>query len=267
MKNNLKKYQEIIKISIKTSLQYRVEMFLWLIIDIIPMLSMVVLWIAVYSQSQVISGYSLEQMLSYYIIGYFVRSIISVHIEEYWVEEIRKGNISFVLLKPFSFKAFSIMEEIAWKFINIIMVTIPIIIIATQVVDIFYLPSFIQILTLLTSFLIGFAIDAIFSFFVVAGGFIFNQAHSLSHLKWMLIWILSGAMIPYELMPVWLKNISIALPFQHVYNTPLRLYLEPNTINHYLPTLAHSILWILTLYIALKIFWKYAIKNYSAVGN
>lgn len=267
MKNNLKKYREIFKIGIKTSLQYRVEMFLWLIIDIIPMLSMVVLWLAVYSQGQVLSGFDLNQMISYYIIGYFVNSFTSVHIEEYWVEEIRKGNISFILLKPFPFKVFSILEEISWKFMYSILVIFPLIFITTLFIDVFYIPTISQILLLLTSFAIGFAIDAIFSLFVIAGGFIFNQAQSLSHLKWMLTWILSGAMIPYELMPAWLRNISKALPFQHVYNTPLRIYLETSNINQYLPTLFHSIIWVLVLYLALKIFWKHAIKNYSAVGN
>ena len=267
MKNNLKKFSEIIKIGIKTTLQYRVEMYLWLIIDIIPMLSMVVLWLAVYSKGQVISGYNLDQMISYYIIGYFVNSIISVHIEEYWVEQIRQGNISFILLKPFPFKIFAVLEEVSWKFIYAILVIFPTVFIATQIVDIFYFPNFTQIMLLLTSLLIGFAIDAIFSFFVIAGGFIFNQAHSLSHLKWMLTWILSGAMIPYELMPTWLSKLSKVLPFQHVFNTPLRLYLNPGPLSHYLPTLIQSILWVLGLLLVLEIFWKYAIKNYSAVGN
>jgi ABC-2 type transport system permease protein len=267
MKNNLKKYLEIIKIGIKTSLQYRAEMFLWLIIDIIPMLSMVVLWLAVYSKGQIISGYNLDQMISYYIIGYFVSSIVSVHIEEYWVEEIRQGNISFILLKPFSFKTFALLDEVSWKIMYSFLVTLPTVFIATQFTDIFYLPNITHIVVLLLSLLIGFLIDAIFSFFVIAGGFIFNQAHSLSHLKWMLTWILSGAMIPYELMPSWLSSTSKILPFQYVFSTPLRLYLNPSPLSHYLPTLAQSILWVIALYIALKLFWKYAIKNYSAVGN
>jgi ABC-2 type transport system permease protein len=264
----MKKILTIIAISLKMSLANRAEMFFWFVIDAVPMIAMLVLWTAVYQPGQVIGGYDLSAIITYYLVGYFVSGLVNVHIEEYWLEEIRKGSITPMLLRPFSFKVFAMLEEVGWKLLYLCLIMLPLLIIVK-----FSFPSLdllkdpMTLICLGSAILLAFIIDGIFSLLAIAGGFVFEQAHSLSHLKWMLSWLLSGSMVPFELMPAWLQAVSVRLPFQYTFTVPVRLFTGRLTPAGYLPVLGTTVIWLIGLVILLQLAWRAAIKRHSSVGG
>ena len=55
------------------------------------------------------------------------------------------------------------------------------------------------------------SIEYLLSFIVVTMTFFVEEATGLAHFKWMILYLFSGAMVPFVFMPKWLMQISKAL--------------------------------------------------------
>ena len=98
-------------------------------------------------------------------------------------------------------------------------------------------------------------------------GFVIEEAESLSHLKWMLGWLFSGSMLPFEMMPGWLAKLSSVLPFQFRYYIPVEIYLGKIEGFAIVRALAMQMIWVAVLSSALVLIWNRNLKRFTAVGS
>src|SRR5687767_2115641 len=99
------KYWHVINIGIQNTLVYRVNFLFRVAFGLIPLFALMSLWRAVYDgQSRDVGGYSLNQMISYYLILIIVDALTAVNEDDWQIAaDIKDGNISQFLLKPIDY--------------------------------------------------------------------------------------------------------------------------------------------------------------------
>ena len=98
----MRKYWHIINVGIQNTLVYRVNFLFRSIFALIPLAATISLWRAIYSPEKTdIVGYSLSQMISYYLVVTIVDAFTAVAEDDWQIAaDIRDGQISQFLIKP-----------------------------------------------------------------------------------------------------------------------------------------------------------------------
>lgn len=268
MKKAVKKYLRIYLTELQEAINYRTELFLWSIIGVMPLLGMLTIWLNVFQTTTVIGGYNLNAVIGYYLIGYMFSEVTGSHFEQGMIEQIKNGSIVRWLIKPISLKRFLYVHEISWRTMTFLTVVLPLLFITLVFVP-NVLPAFNLTTTILFPFIvmIAFSIEVMLSAIVLSFGFVFEEARSLEHLKWMLQWLFSGAMVPFSFMPNWLVKIANFLPFKFRYFFPTSFLFGNLSVKEIIINLAHGLIWLMILFIILKFLWNENLKRFTAVGN
>ncbi len=78
--------------------------------------------------------------------------------------------------------------------------------------------------------------------------------------------LLSGRLVPMELMPPWVQTLSTWLPFRWTFQGPIDIVIGRVDGGGAMLVLAAQMLWIAGLGLLLAIVWKRAVRRYAAVG-
>lgn len=251
------------------TLAYRSEVFLWLLLDSIPVIVTIFVWISIYSNKTSIEGYSLSNIVNYFVLVLIINSVSASHFEQFRVEQIRMGKIDYFLTRPFSYIQEILVGHIAGK-IFYITASMPFFFIMISIINYFFSLQF-PIFTLLsfsTFFLLlmfAFAVEFILGLIIVLLGFWFEGSDGLEHFKWIIVTLFSGWLIPIPMMPEWLKSITLALPFKYMYAVPIETALYQSSITGI--DLIVMLLSLITLTGVSSLLWKYAKFQYASAGG
>jgi ABC-2 type transport system permease protein len=152
--------------------------------------------------------------ISYYL-GYFLWLILQLgslnwRFERTMIAEINSGAVNALLLRPSSFYEYHLGQLLGQKIIVVLMMT-PVVFLIAWIWDLPFLAE-----RLPAALIMGFLyVILIFSlhFAVAAMAFFLDHVYSLNTTKNMIIWFLSGELMPLDLLPVPLRDWVIALPF------------------------------------------------------
>jgi ABC-2 type transport system permease protein len=264
----MKKYFAIYLISLKETINYRMELFLWSVIDAMPLIAMMALWLSAFGSRTEINGYTKSGIITYFLAGFIVQDITGSYFEENILEKIRNGSIVTSLIKPYSVKLKWIVAELGWRNMTLIFTVLPVIIISTIFLKGNISISFSQTILLLPIILIiSYLLETFYSLMIAAMGFVFEEANSLSHLKWMLGWLFSGSMLPFEMMPDWLAKIANFLPFKFRYYIPVQIIRGELTLSETILQLIFQFVWLIIIGKLLNMLWNRNLKLFTAVGS
>jgi len=268
MRQKLKKYTRILNIHLQVSLMYRAELIMWAVVNAFPMLGMILLWSSIYRDNQGVTGFSLQSLITYYLIGYLIGRFISTNVELDFIDEIRTGSISKYILKPFTVPKMMLMQELGWRVLNFAIVIVPIILLITIFGRNFLiLPTLSGLLLVVVFITCSFTINVLISVLITAVAFFIDQGKTIVHSKWMLGGIFSGSLLPLTLYPDWLEKIARILPFQFQFSLPLEAYLSQLDGKGIIISITKAIIWIAVLWCANHLAWRKAINKFTAVGN
>lgn len=268
MRKRIRKYLAIMELSFKNSVQYRLELLLWSFIDATPMLAMLVLWLSAFDGNDLIAGYTQASLIAYYISGYVFQDLTGSHFEEHMTKEVLSGNVSSSLIRPFSLRRFLVVEQLSWRVMTALIIVSPVVMGAIVFAkDIMPAITFTHILILPIMLAMAYILESIYSLFVVAMAFVFEEARGFMHLKWMLGWLFSGSMIPFEFMPVWLHKIADFLPFQYRYYVPIQIYFGNVVGVEIWYSLIKQLMWLIIGLFFMRKLWDRNLKKFTAVGN
>jgi len=255
-------FKEIFKIGFIYELNYKFYVVFKLFFNIIPLIITLLIWNALYnSNTDITTILSQNSMIGYIIFANIAYNVISVDAYEI-SSDIKDGNLNQYLLKPIHYIKNKFMLYLSKFIFNFILYFFPI-----GIFCCFYSISLSKLLMffslLFVSFLISFFINCILSLLA----FWFMDVSALFSMLSFIMSFLAGTLIPIDLMPDFLKQISFFLPFRYLgYETASILFFEKN-YNEFLVILLGGIIWTVILYIISKILWKKGIKIYGAYGG
>jgi viologen exporter family transport system permease protein len=79
--------------------------------------------------------------------------------------------------------------------------------------------------------------------------------------------LLSGRLLPLQLMPHWSQTLASVLPFKWTFYFPIEALIGGYSTAKLLGGLGMQLVWIAVGALTIHLFWRASVKHYSAVGN
>jgi ABC-2 type transport system permease protein len=260
-------YLVMFRISILENIQYRVANYFYMIGMIAEPVIYLVVWSTIArQQGGQVGGLTPGAFAAYYIVWTLVRQMNIVFTVYGWDERIRQGELSAMLLQPL----FPIHRDIAfiggWKLVTIVM-WLPIAAVLTLLfspqLDVRPIDVAVFAVAIWGAYLVRtmlYWILGMVSFWTTRAGPIFQLVFTAELL-------LSGRLVPLSLMPDWAQRLADVLPFKWTFGYPIEALIGRLPESELLGGLAIQLLWIALGWIGVRLFWRVAIKRYSAVNG
>lgn len=209
----LKKNLAYIRLGITARITYPIDFLMGiLLIPVCFFLVEAIFWTGLIkaSGSNELAGFPINYYLGYFLYSILQLGSINWRFERIMIAEINNGSVNALLLRPGSFYEYHLGQLLGQKLITAFTM-VPVVIFIAWMWDLpFHLDRLPLVLLMGVSYVI-----LIFSlhFAVASMSFFFDNVYSLNNTKNMLIWILTGELMPLDLLPSPLREWVIALPF------------------------------------------------------
>lgn len=257
----------LFKLGIVTNLEYRFNFFIDAFLQ--PILSVAIellMWVAIFKSANAttIGGFTQDYYLAYAAWAPFIgRITISWMYESMMVEEVVSGSINTILTRPLSFYEYYLSQMMGYKIITTIL---------SLMVPIFFslyfkLPVHYERLPLVF-LIIGYYLLLIhtLSFIISTFGFYLTRVRSLTLLKNISLTLLSGEVVPVDLMPNFLKKLFLILPFSNGVYTPLAYLTGRKNIEIIEYGFINITVSLCISGLIAYVLWKRGIREYTGTG-
>jgi ABC-2 type transport system permease protein len=252
---------------IQAQFQYRVANYLWMIGMVAEPIIYLVVWTTIADQQGgEVQGISAGEIAAYYIVWTLVRNMNIVFTPYGWEWRIREGILSAALLRPLHPLHDDIAGFAGWKFVVILM-WLPVAAVLWVAFDPVLAPSVLEICVFAVAIWGAYLIRTMFLSLLGMITFWTTRVSAIFELAIALELLLSGRLVPLPLMPGWAEDVAAVLPFQWTFYFPIQSLVGDFSTAELLGGLAVQALWIAVLSGLALLFWRFAIRRFSAVGN
>ncbi len=249
------------------TLSYRAESLLWFLIEALPLVYMISLWLTLERAGR-ISAEQSGRLVFYYVISLTISRFTGSHFEEWLIDDIKDGNFNKYFVKPFSPKIFLLASDLVWKLSGMVFLLPTLTLLypfLSKLKGIVIIPS--QVVAAVLILLIANFQRFLVSWLIALTAFWFQQSKSLTHLKWMLEGLFGGAWLPLYFFPGWFFAIARWTPFYSWYYLPIQLINNQVVQSELIRATVVATAWLIGLFLIGDVVWKRAILRYSAVGG
>ncbi len=259
----LRAYPALLRIGLAEAVAYRAEFVVWMLTTTMPLV-MLALWTAVAREAP-FGRFGHSEFVAYYLAAFIVRSVSGSWVVWQMNQEIRTGSLSLRLLRPIHpFLAYS-AEHIA----------------AIPLRSLFALPMAVVLLVASSGHVVHDPWQIVMVPFALAGGWLvtFSTMLILGTLGLFLerslalfdVWlglnaVMSGYLVPLELMPRWLAGAAHWLPFRYTLGYPVELIIGMTTRTQAVAGLLVQTAYVVILVILALFVWKRGIRRFEAFG-
>lgn len=226
-----------------------------------------VIWSAVATASGgEVQGYTPGTFAAYYIVWTLVRNMNIVFTPYGWEFRIREGQLSGMLLRPVHPLHYDIAFFAGWKVVSVTL-WIPIAVVLSILFRPTLSPNLAQIATFLVAIWGAYLIRTLLLFVLGMITLWTTRVAALFELFFAAELLLSGRLVPLELMPEQVVRVANVLPFRYTFGFPIEALVSDLSNRQLLTGLGRQLLWIGVLWLLVALVWRRGIRRYSAVGN
>lgn len=266
----MKKYIEVIKTNMQISFMYKWNVVITSLMNVFRVISEIVFWQILFSTSgsEKMYGYTLNQLITYYIFMYIIGAITGMGSTGYKIaEDIKTGTLTNILLKPISCIKYYFSEVMGQKIVQLLVslvIFIPIFICyassVSNKINLFQLILF--PVAIIFALVLTYFINLLISFLA----FWLTEVTSFFFVKDLVLDLLSGRVFPIDIMPTGILRVLNLLPFAYCTFFPINILTKDLTVLKLISGLGMQLGWILVIYIMARIVWKKGIKKYTGIG-
>lgn len=245
---------------------YKSNFYLFTLNRIVEVLVYIFVWQAIYNQTGNAGGFTISQMVTYYVLVISFSSITLFGVNEYMAHSIRNGQINKELLNPISyFKYYFGMNLGEVAFASVIGLST--FIICSFFFELVLPANIFYFILCIFVIMLGIPITFFIQMIVGTMGFYTNSIWGMQILRKSIIQIFSGIIAPITLFPLWFQEISKWLPFKELIYTPVNIWLGNANMNEIFFVILKQIIWGIILYFIAKKFFNHAVKNITINGG
>ena len=265
----LRKYLTMVAVSTQDAFAYRAMAIVWMLVDFVPSVVMILVWQAAYQGKEVIEGYTLPEMVTYYLLTGIIAGALTSHAGFTINWEIREGRLTPQLARPISYPVAVMCRETGWIAAKL-SVGVPVLALLIYLFrDQFLIPElstigwigfvFVLLLAYLILSLIGVCLGCISLWTVESGG--------IFELWWSLGGVLAGALLPMELLPGPLRAVAYVMPHRWATYFPVRVLLgKVPDVDIWLGAFV-QLGWVAGLSALLVVLWRLGGRKYEGWGG
>jgi len=259
-------YLTQMKMALVQQFQYRVANYLYMIGMIAEPVIYLVVWSTVANaQGGSVAGYTPGEFAAYYIVWTLVRNMNIVLTPYAWENYIQRGWLSMELLRPVHPLHAQIAYFAGWKFVAIVM-WLPIAAILAAVFQPEINTSPWAVAAFVVALWGGFFVRFMMLWLLGMITFWTTRVSAIFELYFTMELLFSGRLVPLALLPPWAQQLAAYMPFKWAFGFPIELLLGKYTQAQALYGLGAQVFWIALGAILVRLFWRTALRRFSAVG-
>lgn len=257
----LRKIQTLLTVYYAYMLEYRAELFFWVLSGSLPM---ILLGVWTEAANQVTLDLSAIEFARYFIAVFVVRQLTLVWVIWEFEKEVSQGKLSFSLLQPIDpvWRHFAghLSERVARLPFSIALV----ILFFYLYPAVLWTPSAKEIFLCLLCTAIAFCMRFLMQYTFAMAAFWVEKASAIDQV-WFLFYIfLSGYIAPLELFPSIIREIALLTPFPYVIYFPAAIIMG-------LPVriwegIIVMVVWSIIFFFLNRYLWKKGLRHYSGMG-
>ena len=262
------KYWHIFKFGIQTTLVYRVNFLARAVFGMIPLAAVLMLWKAIYKDDP-IAGYSLDDMVCYYLIAMLVTALTSVTDDDWQIAtDIRDGNVNQLLLKPMNYLGYRLSLFAAGRLVYLLAAALPLLILFISLRDYFRLPpDFLHAIAFVIAVMMAGLLQFLISYCMALLAFWVLEVATFIFILFAFETLASGSLFPLDLFPPIIRQILEASPFPYVLFFPVSIYLGRIDAQAIMTGIAIQAAWIFAATALAQWIWNRGIRRYAAAGG
>lgn len=266
MKDLLALYVQQFKTTFAAMLQYRASLVIWIISHVLEPLVYLIVWSVVSnSEGGRLGDYSTRQFAAYFITLMLVNHVTYTWIMYEYEYRIRQGMLSFALLKPVHPIHADIADNISSK-----LITTPIMLAVAAILALIFKPqaafSLWSIGLMLPALCLAFLLRFLLEWSLALAAFWTTRVGALNQTYFVAVLFLSGQIAPLSLFPMPVQVVANILPFRWMIGFPVELFLGRLSPAEALVGLGVQAIWLGIALVLVRLLWRVAVRNYSAVG-
>lgn len=260
-------YRATGRTAVLQAIQYRVPLFLMMAALLTEPVVYLVVWRSVARESGgSVDGFTEGRFAAYYIVWTFVRQTSQFGTGMGWEQLIRSGDLNKWLLQPMhpihdqlaGSPAFSLVQIFLW-----VPIGVPLVLVFRPDMHTTPLQMVAFPLTILMALVIGVLTNAIIGF----TAFWLTRIRAIVNVVWTMSLLLSGRLVPVELLPSWARAISSVLWFRWIMDFPITTLIGPTSGRDILIGLGMQVLWIGLATLGVRTIWRRGVRRFGAVGG
>lgn len=255
------------RIGFQREIQYRAATMMMLLGFLIEPIVYLAVWTSVSeAQGGEIAGYSTGALAAYYIVWTLVRVFNLGFAPDAWEWRIRRGRMNDFLsqpIHPFHRDAsFFIGSKFVWT-----AMWLPVAAALSLLFDPVIEWSVVNVLGFGVAVWGGFAVRFVMLYLMGMINFWTTRGAAVFGIIIAGELLLSGRLVPLQLMPDWIERLSAWLPFKWTFQFPIEVFIGRLTPSEIVSGIGMQILWAAGMGGLFLLVWKRAIRRYAAVGN
>jgi ABC-2 type transport system permease protein len=260
----------IFKLGLQNTAAYRTNFFFRAVFNLVPLVAALALWRAIFAGGkEAIAGYTLAQMLSYYLIVTLVEITTAVTEDEWQIAtDIKDGQISQFLVRPVEYFQYRLCLFSANRLIYTAVAFLPMTAIVLWNLQYLLPPaSFLSLIGFGLSLVLSALLQFLLAYLTALLAFWVLEISTMSFMLLAAQRIASGEMFPLDLLPDWLHRALLLTPFPYCVFFPVSVYMgrvEGGALAH---GLLMQGLWIVILFALARLVWSRGLRTYTAVGG
>ncbi len=262
----MKKYFVVFQKSLKSEITYRSAALAGIVSALLSFLIQIFLWKALLGAG-VRQDTSFSDMLLYVILNSFLLSLTKGNVASVIEASMIDGTISMELLRPMSFKYYTLANIFGKNIYGTLIRTVPVLVIGSFLISPASLPDGAHILLFVISTVLGALLMFEVTYLVGLLAFWLQRC-------WFLSWYLNGfltffggTVIPLWFYPDFLSKISYFLPFRYITFEPVNFFLGKTPVHSAWLPISAALLWLLALSAVDKLIWHAAVKKLAVNGG
>jgi ABC-2 type transport system permease protein len=256
----------LLRVGVAETVAYRVEFLIWMLTTTLPLI-MLGLWTSVAAEAP-FAQFGQRDFIAYYIAVLIVRNLTGSWVVWQINEEIRRGLLSFRLLRPVHpFFTYMAGHLASVPLRSVIAIPFAVILLVSSAREVLVTDP-VLIAILLVSLLGAWIITFFVLLMIGAVGLFVDKSVAVFELYLGVFSVLSGYLVPYDLLPPWVKTIADWTPFPSMLGFPVDLIRgHMDGVGEALRALAIQWVWVVVVVTAALAVWRAGIRRYEAFGS
>ncbi|WP_152393118.1 ABC transporter permease [Paenibacillus guangzhouensis] len=264
----MKKYVQVFKLSLLSSLEYKVYFLFSILGAFLPIVIQYFMWRSIFEASEVpiVFGYTFQQMFMYTVFSAMISKIISSGIQFEISNDIKYGQFSSFLYRPASYTLYKVSSYLGGKAVYLLLSFLIIYsVLITFQIDI--ATSGIRLLVFASALLFSFVLNFLIYHIISSLSFWLDEIWYFYFAMGFLITLLSGGIFPLDIFGDTVSLFASFLPFKYTIFFPVNIINGRYDMYEIITGLSLQFIWIVILYMVSRICWGLGNKKYSAVGG
>ena len=264
LSRSIGKYTAITRINLQNNLAYVGELAYRSIFMVVILYVFVQLWTATYGAvgSDQIAGLKLPDTIWYLVMTETIM-LSKIRFAGKVAEEVRDGSLAYTVGRPYSYLLYHFFYGIGdtllrlginfaagWILATLLVGPMP----ATNLPAVF--------VAVILAIVLDFCINGMLGLLA----FFTEDVDSFVIIYQKVLFILGGMLIPLDFFPAWLRDLSLALPFNTIIYAPARLFVHFDG-SQWLRVVSMQLAWIAVFTLALGLMFRWGMRRVSINGG